>query len=307
MQTIHGSQLNKISDKLRSECIKPLGVDDVAEFQLINGQMIVEKFHNKERLVEVFGQSRGIRLNDRIYDPYLTDNSGKVIGGTVHIGLPESIVDNKVERFRVYSVDAESTGKPGYGAIKLFGNNVDDQEVYEILCLLNENESFKYRSKSSVASFRAVNRVSESQATSKRISDKTEALVLVGGMKPAEIIEFCASKNWDTKGEPEILKARVEQYADENPTDFLRDTKDDSIKIKAKIKIAFDKNIIGYNPSSRTVSWGDGGVISILDDGLGDNQVDALAKWISISENGAKVFDSISKRLLPDKKKSEAS
>lgn len=133
---------NKVSEKLKKELIPPVKPNEIIRFQLLNGEY-------EPALGRVgFGTSRSIRLNDRIYDPYQTDSTGKEVGGYIDIGVPETIREGRVEKCKKFWVNSLVVGIPGNGQFEFKSGSVDDMEVMEFVCLSNGNKNNPYRDES---------------------------------------------------------------------------------------------------------------------------------------------------------------
>jgi len=141
---------NNVSEELRNELIKQIKPGELARFQLLHGSFdpVLRR--------EVFGAAKSIRLNDRIYDPYQKDSKGKVVGGYVDIGVPDTIRENRVEKCKKYWVESIANGIPGNGQFALMGGNVNEMEIYEFLCLSNGNKDNPHRDKSKLPQYEIV-------------------------------------------------------------------------------------------------------------------------------------------------------
>lgn len=156
MQVIGNAKLrsenfNGVSEKLKRELIKPLKPKEQAHFQLLNGSYDVTLKR------EVFGASKSISLRDRIRDPYALGEDGKEVGGYVEIGVPEEILNGRVERCKKFWVDSIVNGIPGNGQFEFTEGNIRDMEIYEFLCLSNKNSENPYRDASKEPSYKRVN------------------------------------------------------------------------------------------------------------------------------------------------------
>lgn len=156
MQVIGNAKLrsenfNGVSDKLKRELITPLKKDEQVYFQLLNGSFDVSLKR------EVFGASKSIPLRDRIFDPYAVNDEGKEVGAYVEIGVPESIINGRVERCKKYWVESIANGIPGNGQFQFTSGNISDMEIYEFLCLSNRSSDNPHRDKSKEPSYKRVN------------------------------------------------------------------------------------------------------------------------------------------------------
>lgn len=144
MQVVGNARLrcenfNGVSDKLKKELIKPVSKDEILYFQLLNG------VYDAALQREAFGASRSINLRDRIYDPYALNDKGEEVGAYVEIGVPEKIVEGRVERCKKFWVESVANGIPGNGNFELLSSSIRDMEIYEFLCLSNGNSENPHR------------------------------------------------------------------------------------------------------------------------------------------------------------------
>lgn len=175
---------NGVSDKLKEELIKEVTQSQLIHFQLLNGSYDVVLKR------ECFGASRSIPLRDRIFDPYaqeIKDKDGKLTykGAYVEIGVPNSIINGRVENCKKLWVESIANGIPGNGQFALSADSISDMETYEILCLMNANKDNPHRGKSKEPLYEVV--YPEKAAQAQREKDHKE------------------------------LKAKITRFAKENP------------------------------------------------------------------------------------------
>lgn len=141
---------NNISEQLREECIKPLNAGEMVTFKMLNGVVNNDPDVTERMKLPVLYPNTQIRTYDRIKDPYL---NGK--GGFVDIGVPESVdlASDKPTKFKFV------TRGHGIGLFTLSGDSIEDVELYEFLCIANENADFKYRDKKVFPLFEQVKEV----------------------------------------------------------------------------------------------------------------------------------------------------
>ena len=127
---------NRISDKLIEECIPPFN-DGVKTFRMLHGVVNNDPDITERLKVPVFYRDTQIRTWDRIKDPYANDGKG----GYVDIGVIEhfDLSTEQPTKFRLV------VRGQGVGMFTLNAKSVEDVELYEFLCISNENANFKYR------------------------------------------------------------------------------------------------------------------------------------------------------------------
>ncbi len=173
---------NAVSEKLKQELIKPLEKGKVVFFQLLNGS------YDPGLKREVFGASKSIRLSDRIKDPY-KGNGGEF----VDIGVPEEIKDGRVVRCGKYWVESIANGIPGNGQFSLSGSNFKDVEIYEYLCLSNDNKNNPYRDESAPPKYEMVDAESKRKADAeKEFKELRAKLARLGKTDPEKAKELAS-------------------------------------------------------------------------------------------------------------------
>lgn len=204
---------NRISEQLRKECIPKLKKGEVRKFQMLTGVENNDPDLTERAKQPIFYGAYQVRTWDRIFDPYL--NNGE--GGYVDIGVVEEfdIKANQPTKFRLF-VPGQGTGK-----FLLTGGKIKDEELFEYICICNENGSFKYRDESIQPLFEEINEEAEI------LKEEEEAnLAIEAGAALSDLTEndykAISKKIGVESSNPKVMSIKVKQYAVAAPKDFLK-------------------------------------------------------------------------------------
>lgn len=283
--------LNKISKELL-ESIPEMSNEVV--FQMLNGHKNSDPdLNEREKMPYLYGKTQ-IPTYEKIKDPFA--NSGK--GSIVEIGVPEKIINGEVVSYRPFL--AGNYGENIFnGKFSLMKGKIQDEELYEVFWLLNENESNPHRDKSVKPLFKVVNHKEDLKLTLNKVDYLRRALKDLEIISADEIMEFAASQNW--AGDIDSMTLKVNDYAKSNPEKYLVIREDKNTSIKAKIKNAIDEGIIVIDYQSGNVTKEDNVLFTIPKNSLKDT-LTAIANWINTSKNGSEVYSAIQRQLSAKEK-----
>ncbi len=207
---------NKISDKLREECI-PQFDDGIKTFRMLNGVVNNDPDITLRLKTPVFYPDAQIRTYDRIKDPYA--NEGK--GGFVDVGVIElfDLTTEQPTKFRLV------VKGQGVGVFVLNAGSIEDVELYEFLCISNENKSFKYRDKSRTPLFEEVK---EADPTTLSLSDDDLLLEALSGLKKLkqpQKEQLSVLLHIDPTLKADVLTAKLNELAKARPNDIVENIK----------------------------------------------------------------------------------
>lgn len=293
---------NKVSDKLKEELIPKLPEKGTVSFQLLDGQLDV----GSKRIV--FGNTRAIRLSDRIYDPYAIDKgNGEYEGKYVDIGVPKTY--DQSGRFvscgKKY-VKALVSGVPGNGTFTFHAGNIKDMEEFEFLCLCNENEDNPYRDTSIPAKFKMIDARKEAKVKLSNANTLSDALLAARQMDSDKLAIFCDSMNWH-ENDPFVLQAKVLEYATNHPKEFKDHIGEGSpMLILSQIKRALDVEVIRYDSMEHRIVWAESdATLAKLDRVEGKSHIQLFCDWVQKSANGKNTLIALTKRYNAKIKESE--
>lgn len=284
---IEYKNLNKISDKLK-QSIPPMNGEVV--FQMLNGHKNNDMDQReREKQPMLYGKTQ-IPTFARIKDPFANDGRGAV----VDIGLPMGMDNNgnaiSFKPFLAGNYDGIFNGK-----FSLNEQKMEDQELYEIFWLLNENQSNPNRDKSVLPLFKIVNYKEEVKSEFGKIDILREALKVLSELKEEGYLEFANSQNF-TETNPDFIKAQVSNFAKTHPDKFLTIIKDPNTKTKSKIKEALTRSILTFDAKSKEVAVNGNKIMTVSKEDT-DDYIGAIARWLDSAKNGKSIYDGILKQL----------
>lgn len=208
---------NKISEKLREECIKPFD-DGIKTFRMLNGVKNNDPDITERLKVPVFYPDAQIRTYDRIKDPYA--NEGK--GGFVDIGVIElfDLTTEQPTKFRLV------VKGQGVGMFTLNAGSVEDVELYEYLCIANENKNFKYRDTSRTPLFEEVTEIDAVEEANTHLDLIVEAASALKKLKPEQKKSLSILLHIDPTLDDRTLTGKLNELAQMKPEDILENIKE---------------------------------------------------------------------------------
>ena len=285
-------EFNNISKKLL-ETIPVLKPGQRVHFRRLDGVF------DPLKKIYFYGSAKSVSCHDFIWDPFAEK--------TVEIGVlrDDAIVDGKVRRkgWKSFVLGGTDSGLLNE-KFDLVGGRIEDMEFFAFFWLCNQRRDNQYRDKSVQPWFEYIDQEAEIKRFAKENDMLFAALQRARNMSADDIKIFAASQNWNLKdaGDDPIsinkaFSARIQNYAKDNPKDFLEKVGDESNKLKADVKIAFDKGVISYDSLAHKVLNKTGATIATLEKNDSKNHVELFAEWVDTAVNGVKVMDGIRKQV----------
>jgi hypothetical protein len=236
----------------------------------------------------VYPKSFKIRSVDRV----------KIGDEWVDVGLVRSVNrEGVVETVRYVSFNDNANKKDG-GYLRLTGGNADDEEVFEYMEICNFNESNPNRDPSITPLFVKLDDKKDAKDDRGKRSLRLKAMTLASDMTLGEAKDFTAARGWNQDDEEDILRGRIEKFAETDPEGFIKAFGDKNQATKTTIKNAMDKGVIKHNVPDGKIVWGNGETIYVLPKPEGINPIDEFADFIASNTKKAKtVFEQIEKEL----------
>lgn len=128
-------------------------------------------------------------------------------------------------------------------------------------------------------------RIDESQLAAEKRAERSArktALDIVESMSDKEVADFADAMIWDSTEEPNLLRNRVEEFAETEPDSFNALVSSDKMKVKALIKKGIDNRILSHNQAEGSLAWTSTGQ-QIISLGLSNdekNDVERFADWM---------------------------
>jgi hypothetical protein len=281
--------VNNISAELENS-VPELEAGEQVTFQMLNGidflQVDVDSKNDKRTKIWPKEQ---VPLWGRITDPHTKK--------TVTIGVPKVIENDEVKEWKTFIPGADTAGLFS-GKFTLSGDNIDDKEMYSVLMLLDHNRKKKGRNEKVRALYENVDYVADAKTKRKKSSALRDALNLIENMGFSEAKELARALNWPDYSDEEVLFAKLEEFAKEDPEAFNSHYVDPLRGLKSDVKAAEEASMIAYDQATSKVLWVKGNVvIAQLDKQEDKTWIEQFASWLQTHENGSKVHQSIKKQL----------
>lgn len=294
--------INNISDKLKAE-IPKLKPGEVVVFQMLHGVPNAEPDERERSKNPILYGKVQVQTQQRIYDPYQVDSTGKEVGGYVDIGVVDAWVGDKPEKFRCF-VPGQGAFSQFQGKFQLQGGSIQDEELYEILWLSNERADNKHRDKSVEPLFKIVNTKTESTATLNKIDQLRKVLKITENISEQDALEVMASLNQPTYTDKDVLIAKVSQLAKDDPDMFLKTYNNEDRALKATLKFALEQRVLVHNSTTGNVTMGN--TIVTVAKVKPDEIVNHLVQFVKTAANGKDVLGNIKTQLESKKEVLEA-
>lgn len=283
-------KINKVHDDTKP---KKLEIGQVARYQLLNGNPNPNPDARKTVPV-VYPSITQIPTRDRIFDP----NSKEYVDIAVveNYDLKDGVITPKV--FYVKGTE--------YGIFACTGGNYEDEELYEFLELSNYNQSNKNRNAAVEPRYKRIDEIGDSKVRSKKRSALKEALTYAGNLTNGEVKDFAASMNWNESEPIEILRDKIEDFAEKTPEEFVKHVEDKDKEVKTIIKKALTAGVILYNAAEhKIVLSGNKHTLIKMDRVDGVDHLTQAAEYVMHNANGGKVFATIKKLLAQPSNEAE--
>ena len=224
---------------------------------------------------------RGVPSTDRVYDP-ATDEYVD-LAHIKSIGKGGSPIMGRIFFER-------SSG----GMITLRAGARTQEELYEYLSLCNYNASNAHRSSDVQPIFERLNPVAKAESKRKTRSTRRQALNIAADMNASTCREFAAAMGWDDAQDLVLLRDRIEEYADTNPTQFIKKSKNKQNSISALISRAQKSGEIIFDSKTNSWKWkGSDEVICSVS--RGTEKVNILIEHLTSAPNGPEMIKTLQK------------
>jgi hypothetical protein len=215
---------NNISEQLREECIPEFKQGMVKTFRMLNGVVNNNPDITQRLITPIFYRDSQIRTYDRIRDPFLNDGKG----GYVDIGVVENF-DIHTEQPTKFKLVVRGQG---IGYFLLDGGSIDDAELYEFLCICNENGKFKYRDSRVTPLFEEVTEVDGNEKEQSDFDLLLEAGSALRKCNPDQKKQLSILLHIDPSLDNKTLNNKLNELVKARPQDILNALKE--VKLKSK-------------------------------------------------------------------------
>jgi hypothetical protein len=238
-------------------------------------------------------------------------NEGRMMIPTaVSIPSTDTVYDPaKKEYVDIACIDSiGSDGKPNFvdiwfrreaaGTIVCNGNNRLDTELYSYLMLSNYRKNNENRNGDQEAIYELIDTKAVAAKKREDRSKRLEALQFAANMTSEEVVETIASMGLNEKQDLQVLRDKLEAFAEEEPENFLKVASNKNKAMKANVKKALDQGVIVFDRSQNAFKWATNEeIITTVPRSTGTGHLDGFVGFLLGNKKGEKVYDEIVKLL----------
>lgn len=184
------------------------------------------------------------------------------------------------------------------GVLTLDLENHEDQDKFMYLEMHPKYEGGIFRDQNEVSVFKRIDDVKEAKKSLTAREERANAMFVATQMTARQIADFACAMGWDEHEDISILRDRVTENAEKDPSWFRSFIDDKSIEYRAVVKRAMDSKIIAFQPVESKMIWvSNGQTIAILERCEGNKVLDRMSDWVITSKNGQEVYNKLKAML----------
>lgn len=287
LQTFKDHNVNKISPELE-KYLKDRPLKGNVKYRMLNGTKNIDPKAIVGKDDYVFPSITQIILRARLKDP-----------GTkqpVEIAHVRTMGKDNVEAYGVLNVPDTNRG-----VFVLHEGIMDEEEIYHVVELLNENASNPHRDASVPPVFERVDEVSLSKGKVQQRNIRIEMLKYIDILDPLEKRILYAANGGGFDDDLDVVTDKLQELAEKDATWFKGMVENRLTPIKSIVKQALDKGHIQYNAQTNQYIWvATGDVIVSLDRIEGVAPVQQFAEWLDTSKNGEAITKQMKNLIAPE-------
>jgi hypothetical protein len=290
---------NNLSQELLEELKLKKG--EKAVFRLLD---IKKDPNNKGKFL--IPQYRNITSTDRVWDKYAikieeeVDGKKKIRyeGDWVDIAAIKRVGPNEtVDLIEIAFL------KSNNGLIELSGDRAEDQDMYTFMMLSNRRSENEHRDPSFELVYEKVDNKKKAEAQRRQRNAVIEAGKFASRMEDDDLIDFAASMGWDETRDIAEVRDDVEQFAIDNPKEFMDAVNNKMTQYKALVKRAVSKGVVLFDRQQSKFSWaGTGETICTVPRIAGADHLSGFADFIVTSKRGDVIIQELKRQLGLQKK-----
>jgi ribosomal protein L20 len=224
--------------------------------------------------------SKNVPPTDQIWDPIKEEY--------IEIAAVRSVSPDGNHTFH----DIYFFGNQG-GHMILLGGRAVDQEIHSYMSLCNYNGSNPDRDTSKEIYFELVDESAKSDKERKQRNLKREALNAAADLSPEDVRNYIAALGQEDSGKIEVLRNRLEDMADNDPSGFLDLINNKQAVMKATLNRAVNKGVILFDSEQSRFTWPNGEVILVVSRTTGGDNIEELVGFCVANAKGEKVYQTI--------------
>jgi hypothetical protein len=252
-------------------------------------------------------------------DPH-PDNKGKQVWPAMYTLDPITfeIVDKdedrkdkqKLKRVGIVSAIDDETGQPSSferirvfekhcGVLTLDKEKPEDLAQIMMLELHPKVEGSMFQSTTAIAKVKRLDeaKLSREKRTTRKL--KIEVMNKVSSLSDQAIVDFCDAMMWLSTEDVDILRGKVEEFAETNPEDVRDLLESNKLEYQAIVKKALDRSIISFDPVEYKYTWvANKQPLAVLQATAEHNEVERMAEWLMTNgEQGEKAFKKLKTQI----------
>lgn len=289
LQEVPGN-VNKISPELEKYlAARPL--KGTAKYRMLNGTVNIDPKAVKGRDDILYPSITQLWFKDTIKDPGSKSN--------VRIGHIKEVDEKGLNHtFGNWLIPGVNRG-----IFTLTEGNLEQEEIYPIVELLNSNKSNPYRSENEPPLFERIDKVKEANVTLALNNKLFRAWQAIDIMQMVDKRVFHAANGGGFDDEESIVNSNLQELAKADPEKFYLMVDSPLTHVKSLVKQASDSNIWQYDAQQHRYLWVAGETIVVLSRVEGLDHVTQFAEWLQTNHNGGQIQKQAKNILIPEEGK----
>ncbi len=221
----------------------------------------------------------------RTFDPIKSDwVEVGMIGGLDMFGNPES------RTIRREWVKPQDNG----GLLTLTIGNSKDDELYQYLELASFNAANPNRDNSVKPILERVDYEAEARQARNEIKSKLEAVKRASMIESKDLHRYASILGFSIEDTDEEIRFNIENFAHEEPSEFLNRMNDELFEIESYCSLALDKKIVYISKDDNRLKWSDtkGEIVKLtsLDEG---SAISAYGNFVTTNKVGKEIHNEL--------------
>jgi len=286
LQTFKDHNVNKISDALK-KYLDERPIKGNVKYRMLNGTKNIDPKAIIGKDDYSFPSITQIILRARLKDP-----------GTkqpVEVAHVKIMGKDSVEAYGVLNIPDTNRG-----VFVLHEGIMDEEEIYQVIELLNENASNPYRDASVNPLFERVDETYLSKMNVARRKTKQTMYEYIDLLDMTERRLLHAANGGGFDDDPDVVTDKLQELAEKDPVWFDKMVNSPITPLKSVVKQAIEKGHVQYNAQTHQYLWVvSQETIATLDRVEGVAPVQQFAEWLDTSKNGEAITKQMKNLIAP--------
>lgn len=216
-------------------------------------------------------------------------------GDICDIGLVTELeINGAIKNVKYFVVPAQEDA----GYFRCVQGDIASEELYSFFEMCNYNGSNPLRDPAIEAKFYRIDEERDAVEMRQKRTVKLASMNYAMNLNLAQVKEYAASRAWDENDKEDVLRGKIETFAEKEPEAFMKSVQDKDLIVKATIKRAVDKGVIRFEVAQSKWIWVKGGeTIAIVAKSEGTEPIVGLCDFIKSNKKGDAVYQEIAKQL----------